>query len=75
MADIIDRVVEFCLTHQEHYSVRHEPDAVKLTSDDYYWMTIRPDRIKPGELLPGSRDHREKRIKAWQKFAHDALKE
>jgi hypothetical protein len=73
--DLIDRVVEFCLTHTERYSTTQEPDAVKLTDDANYWLTVRPDRVKPGELLPGSAKHRQARIKAWQTFARAALSE
>lgn len=69
----IDRVVEFCLTHIERYSFEPEPDAVKLNPDDHFWMTVRPDRIKPGELLPASAEHRRKRIEAWKLFARAAL--
>ena len=77
MADVelIDRVVEFCLTHTEYYSETEEPDAVKLTTASHFWMTVRPDRVKPGELLPASAEHRKQRIKAWQKFARAALSE
>ena len=71
MSDMIDRVVEFCLTHFEHYSVVQETDAVKLNPDDHYWLTIRP--VKPGELLPGSAEYRQKRIAIWQKFARETL--
>lgn len=73
--ELIDRVVEFCLTHCEHYSTAQEADAIKLTDEAHYWMTVRPDRVKPGELLPGSAAHRQARIKAWQTFARAALSE
>lgn len=71
--DLIDLVVEFCLTHIEHYSVEQEVNAVKLDPQDHYWLTIKPDRVKPGELLAKSAEHRQKRIEAWKVFARAAL--
>jgi hypothetical protein len=69
----IDRTVEFCLTHTEHYSVGRSDDSVKLYPTDHYWLTIKPDRVKPGELLPMSAEHRQKRIEVWKQFARAAL--
>ena len=63
-ADIIDRVVEFCLTHTEHYSLDQEPGAVKLSPDSSYWVTARQE--------PADK-HRQARIAAWQGFARAAL--
>lgn len=70
---LIDKVVEFCLTHTEHYSVTKEADAVKINQGDHYWMTVRPNRTKPNELLPSSAEYRRKRIEAWKIFARAAL--
>lgn len=72
---IIDRVVELCLTHIEHHSQHQEPGAVKVTADSNYWMTLRPDRTAPGELLPASAEHRRSRIAAWQKLVRRAVLE
>lgn len=71
--NLIDQVVEFCLTHIEHYSKSFSPDAIKLTPGSEFWFTIQPNRIKPGELFPGSAEHRARRIKAWQDAAKKTL--
>jgi len=67
--ELIKKVVEFCLTNIETYSDKQTPEAIKMADGDHYWMTIKPDRIEPGEMLKGSADHRQKRIAAWQVFA------
>ena len=70
----LEAVVRFCLTHAEQYS-KDKPanDAVKLNERDDYWLVVRPDRAKPGELLAGTAEHREKLIVAWQGFASAAF--
>lgn len=72
--DLIDRVVEYCLTHCEIYSEKQESDAIKLNPSDNFWLTVRPDRVKPGELLAKSAEHRLRRIEAWKGFARAVLK-
>lgn len=73
--ELVRQIVRFCKTHQEHYSDKFSPGAIKVKEDSHYWLTIEPDRIKPGELLEGSARHREIMIECWTEFAMRYLAE
>jgi hypothetical protein len=69
--DGVRDAVRFCLTHVEHGGV-HGPGA-KYKDDDAYFIAVRPDRVNPGELLPGSAAHRERSIEIWSDAALASL--
>ncbi len=55
--------VRFCLTHIENYRTGHpENGGEELYPGSNTFVSMRPDRVKPGELLEGSARHRERRI-------------
>ena len=64
--------VRFCRTRCEHFNV--SPPGIKYSDSSHYFVTIEPDRARPGELLDGSAQHRERSIEIWTDAALTELK-
>lgn len=61
--------IRFAKTHIETYSTTGSGEKYK--EEDIYFVQIKPDRVNPGELTPGSAAHRERSIEIWVKAALD----
>lgn len=52
--------IRYRMTHKERWSESQTENSERY--DDTYFFSVVPDRVNPGELLPGSSSHRDRMI-------------
>lgn len=62
--------IRWRMTHIERFT---SDEGQPRTENDAYRISMKPDRVQPGEMLPGSREHRERMIGIVSDFAVAAL--